>query len=474
MKSNKMINTKTKWYRLFSREGIDVATLLEVDKAFYRLIRELARKNGEVFFTELKNKVFTHYASFNFWEIGQPVYEKFLNSKKQIIKLYQRGKLLLKENASLVKKLKKDLGDKPGKEKLIEAVRLFGRQYEEVNFWYSIMPFWSIEYWQKAFQEKLVLAAKRARIEAEIDLLSASILKPWKKTALVELEEKIAAGQSPKKLALEYQFLRSWSFIWYKPITADWVNSLKHKATKKTKKTVLLNHDEILKKLKPDKFTKHFIEIAPYMVFFKDFRDDLRRKHVYFWSFLFEKIAKYLELSIEELGYLNLNEIEQALSGQFKSLEKIIKYRRAQAIFVSLPEEKGKVTMVEGEEAKPYKKIVAISELIKTTSGIKGLSTFKGKAVGKVKIIKNYDGIKKFKPGMVLVANTTHPNYLPAMKMATAIVTDEGGITSHAAIVSREFGIPCIVATKVATKVLKDGNLVEVDANKGIVKMIKK
>ncbi len=62
----------------------------------------------------------------------------------------------------------------------------------------------------------------------------------------------------------------------------------------------------------------------------------------------------------------------------------------------------------------------------------------------------------------------TDPDFLPAMKKASAIITDEGGITCHAAIVSRELKIPCIIGTRIATKVLKDGDLVEVDANKGI------
>jgi len=60
------------------------------------------------------------------------------------------------------------------------------------------------------------------------------------------------------------------------------------------------------------------------------------------------------------------------------------------------------------------------------------------------------------------------------MKEAGAIITDEGGITCHAAIVSRELGIPCIIGTKIATKVLKDGDIVEVDAGKGVVKIIKR
>jgi len=68
----------------------------------------------------------------------------------------------------------------------------------------------------------------------------------------------------------------------------------------------------------------------------------------------------------------------------------------------------------------------------------------------------------------------TRPEFVPLMKKAAAIITDEGGITSHAAIISREMNIPCIIGTKIATKIFKDGDLVEVDADKGIVKILKK
>jgi pyruvate,water dikinase len=67
----------------------------------------------------------------------------------------------------------------------------------------------------------------------------------------------------------------------------------------------------------------------------------------------------------------------------------------------------------------------------------------------------------------------TSPDWLPLIQKAVAIVTDEGGITSHASIVARELKKPCIVGTKNATKILKDGDQVEVDADSGIVKIIK-
>jgi len=97
-----------------------------------------------------------------------------------------------------------------------------------------------------------------------------------------------------------------------------------------------------------------------------------------------------------------------------------------------------------------------------------------GRAIGKVRIVITEKDVLPFQEGEILVSTMTRPEHIVAMKKAKAIVTNEGGITCHAAIVSRELGIPCIIGTKIATKVLKDGDLVEVDAEKGIVKILKK
>jgi phosphohistidine swiveling domain-containing protein len=75
--------------------------------------------------------------------------------------------------------------------------------------------------------------------------------------------------------------------------------------------------------------------------------------------------------------------------------------------------------------------------------------------------------------GSILVAGQTRPQLMSAIRKSAAIVTDEGGITSHAAIVARELGVPCIIGTKIATKIIKTGDLLEVDANKGKVRIIK-
>jgi pyruvate,water dikinase len=104
----------------------------------------------------------------------------------------------------------------------------------------------------------------------------------------------------------------------------------------------------------------------------------------------------------------------------------------------------------------------------------RGLTACMGKARGQVRIVHSAREVNKVEQGDILVAVMTRPDYVPAMKKAAAIITDEGGLTCHAAIISRELNIPCIIGTKIATKVLKDGMEVEVNANHSWVKIIKK
>ncbi len=106
------------------------------------------------------------------------------------------------------------------------------------------------------------------------------------------------------------------------------------------------------------------------------------------------------------------------------------------------------------------------------TSIIEGRAAVKGKVKGPVKILKKITDIDKVNAGDIIVSPMTTPVFLPALIKAAAIVTDEGGVICHAAIVSRELGKPCIIGTKIATQILKEGDLVEVDADKGIVRKV--
>ena len=101
---------------------------------------------------------------------------------------------------------------------------------------------------------------------------------------------------------------------------------------------------------------------------------------------------------------------------------------------------------------------------------VKGLPASPGVAYGKAKVCPTLEDAKRLmRMGDILVTKMTDPDWVPYMRLASAIVTDEGGITAHAAIVSRELGIPCIVETRVATMVMKTGEYYTVDARAGIV-----
>ena len=117
-------------------------------------------------------------------------------------------------------------------------------------------------------------------------------------------------------------------------------------------------------------------------------------------------------------------------------------------------------------------------EIRRAIQVVKGQSASAGTAMGKARIVIPGNikmlatSMKSFKRGEVLITTMTQPNMVPIMSKSSAVVTDEGGLTSHAAIIARELCVPCVVGTKVATKVFRDGDLVEVNAGKGVVRKV--
>lgn len=96
----------------------------------------------------------------------------------------------------------------------------------------------------------------------------------------------------------------------------------------------------------------------------------------------------------------------------------------------------------------------------------------KGIVQGVVRIVNDLKDVTEFNKGDILVSINTNPSLMPVLKDAGAIITDEGGIMCHASIISRELHIPCVIGTKIATKTLKNGDVVEVNADEGIIKKL--
>lgn len=195
---------------------------------------------------------------------------------------------------------------------------------------------------------------------------------------------------------------------------------------------------------------------------------------------LVSKILKctniYLKLDQEFLSFLSAPELIDFL-GKGKSInqKKLIKRSKGfvySRFGITSPVNSKNIKKVIKKLGYDYQDIATPGK--NAISIIKGQIAARGFAKGRVRIIISKSKIKDFKNGEILVSSMTTPEYVPAMKKAKAIITDEGGITCHAAIVSREMKKPCIIGTKIATRVLKDGDFVEVDADKGVVEIIKK
>ncbi len=135
--------------------------------------------------------------------------------------------------------------------------------------------------------------------------------------------------------------------------------------------------------------------------------------------------------------------------------------------------EGGKITLYEGKGLEEYFKREKKHEgNLHHLRELRGQSASAGLVMGRAVVVHGIDELAKVRKGDVMVVASTTPAFVPAMERAAAIVTNEGGLLCHAAIVSRELGVPCVVGTKMATRVFQDGDLVEVDAVKGIVRKI--
>jgi len=235
------------------------------------------------------------------------------------------------------------------------------------------------------------------------------------------------------------------------------------------------NHQKILdqcKKMENElqlkKENKTLLKFLQYNVWLRTARLEIFRKAHLTSQPLFTEILQRMGLADKYLSFITHEEFEKFLTEGSVPNKQELDRRLDKCIFTLI---KGQL-QIETRLAQLKKWSLFFQINLPTVTFIKGQVASRGKAVGKVRIIHNKSELNKFKRGDVLVANMTNPDYVLIMQKASAIVTDEGGVTCHAAIVSRELEVPCIVGTQIATEVFKDGDLVEVDAERGIVEKI--
>jgi phosphohistidine swiveling domain-containing protein len=208
------------------------------------------------------------------------------------------------------------------------------------------------------------------------------------------------------------------------------------------------------------------------MAYIRERNKEALGKVLYAYGKLYAEIGRRAGIPAGDTDYYLLSELGEALMKNKKVEEEEIRKRRECMVVLS---EHGRYKkFLSGSEAHLLweNEIVEITDF--KNEELRGTCGSPGTAQGIAVVINSPKEVDKMREGAVLVSPYTDHELVPAMKKAAAIITDEGGILAHAAVISREFKIPCIIGAKIATSVLKDGDFVEVDANKGIVKRVKK
>lgn len=459
------------WEKLLSREGVDFLTVSVIDTVFYDTIWAMTLSKRELFFTKMYQRNFTHYIGIKEVDLGKYSFDKYFNTPQKITKLISDGDKLIKNTTIITNFWKKKLTKDDSNLLLIKSLSDFKKEFTTINYFYSILPWPAIEFWQNEFDKIIPRLITGRGLEDRREIIISSAFRPLKETAIIQLQKEVQQKKDIKILLKKYQFLRSWSAVWYRPMDEAWIKSLKVKTGQQ--KLRLYSTKKLIDLLKPNRLDKKYLELAPYIIFFKDYRDDIRRKQAYLWSFFFDAIAKKYKVEHGDLGYLTIDELEKSLRLD-KIDNKIIEPRKNNPCIITADTPNLKIMVIDKNIPKKYLAVMDSIDNRNKDVFIKGLIAQKGKVIGKVRIVKSFHDIRKILKGEILVANTTHPDYLPAMQKAGGFVTNEGGVISHAAIVARELKKPCIVGTKIATKILRDGDMVEVDANSGVVRIIKR
>ncbi|EKD56384.1 MAG: hypothetical protein ACD_58C00206G0003 [uncultured bacterium] len=214
----------------------------------------------------------------------------------------------------------------------------------------------------------------------------------------------------------------------------------------------------------------NLIDFVDQMVYYHDDRKRYQMISVIAINRILKNIEEY---NFNDILWCKGSEISDYLRDN-KPID-IVKIRKRQKGGLMIADNDKVTYLFNSKTKEKTEKIIFNNKIDQTVRELKGSVAYPGFVKGRVKIILDSHGMHdKITKDDILVTGMTTPDFVPIMKKVGAIVTDEGGLTCHAAIISRELGIPCIIGTKIATKVLKDGDLVEVDAEHGIIKILEK
>lgn len=186
-------------------------------------------------------------------------------------------------------------------------------------------------------------------------------------------------------------------------------------------------------------------------------------------SNLFEMLSKkYSIKDIKEIKNYSFEEIINLISKNEKVKEEILQARKKRYVMIGGLQ---KPLILYGKDADSYE-----SQHLKINTSIsilKGRTACKGNAKGKAIIVLGHKHFNLINNGDIIVVRNTSPDYTPILKKVSAVIAEDGGLTAHVSVISRELNIPCIVGVQHATSIITNGDMLEVDADNGIIKILK-
>lgn len=276
--------------------------------------------------------------------------------------------------------------------------------------------------------------------EAELDTFIGDISFPKKKNALALFEDAVRRGVPAQELRHEFAWMKARG-AFDAPYSVAEIEDMREK--------ILARPPQVHTPVEIPEALRGLCTEVQELVYFRTLRTDALYELYYRAQPVFIAFAQHMDIS---------------------SVKEYFPHELAEGIVHKVPEDYALLKR-DNDIVFTQEKVVGKAAAADTTT-LKGSIAFRGVVRGRVRLVGNPSDAEQVAKGDILVTNMTTPAFISAMHHAAAFVTNEGGITCHAAIIAREMKKPCIIGTKIATQVLKDGDMVEVDAERGIVTKI--
>lgn len=416
------------------------------------------------------------YLNSDFIKIWLIIKNKIKSNNNYVWDLKEQYDKIFTKHKKLFSKINGTNLTKISDKKLLELLKkCIQAQTDSVGLAHIIEPI-SME-GEKEFKKNL---SKQISNNADYNKYLSFFTTPVEKSFLTQEEDKLRRiSKLPAKNQSKALKNHLKEFFWINNSFANSVDigisDIKNKLTDlKANNGLSIKSQDKIKLAKKLGFCIKFIDLINLIDFITSWQDQRKANAMIAVGFLDKivgAISNRVKIDRKYLLYLTKPEINNFESiGNISQLKNDLILRSKGVFYILTPNQQ--VYFTGADYQKIINKQKEINSFDSNNYEIHGTIANPGTARGNAIICKNLDSIDKVKDGDIIVASMTRPEFIPALKKAAGIVTDEGGITCHAAIVARELNIPCIIGTKIATKILRDGDIIEVRANHGIVRKI--